>query len=70
MTNVYHRAEAIKDALRACKSLVELQQAWLADQGAISDMRATDNVMYIQIVNLKDQRKDDFLREITNQGAG
>lgn len=57
MTNVYHRAEAIKDALRGCKSLVELHEAWLAEQGAISDMRATNNVMYIQILNLKDQRK-------------
>lgn len=60
-------SDRIKERLRAAETPEELKAVWLEEHDAILVAEPT---MRTQILNLKNLLKDNFLRKITNQGAG
>lgn len=58
-------AERIKDRLRACKTVEDVQIVANEERAAVQDMAKTDKTMAIQIANLKTYK----LKMIEKYGA-
>lgn len=61
------KADRIKSRLREAKTIEELKDVWESEVDAITSL---PEPFRSHVINLKDWRKDDFTRQIVNQGAG
>lgn len=67
MTDWVSEKDRIAADMRACKTVQQLQEVWVAEQSAILALQAGDEALGAQIVNLKNWLKNGLINDPARQ---